>query len=621
MGEISVLKDDVINKIAAGEVVERPASVIKELVENAIDAKATEIVVEIGGGGIESIVVTDNGVGMDEDDLENCVLRHATSKIKSAEDLWKVGSMGFRGEALASIAAVSRFSVASVRRGQTEGKKLHVDGGSVQPSQIWVGAEGTQIVVEDLFYNIPARRKFLKSESIEASYIAEILQLLAIAHPKVGITLVKKGSSRGDSFRVYADEEARTENEICLKKRLKEVFPKENIDSTLYVSGRSAYGSFTGLVSAPGIEKHNSKYIRLFVNGRSVQDKGLRYAVMRGFHSHLLKGKFPFAVIHIDIPTELVDVNVHPAKTEVRLQYAKEIQDLISSEIRKVLRQGDWAAPKQTEFGANAGFAPRPSFPSSRASFASFSRSNSTADFSFQPQAASNFSATSDFSVSKPSDLDKFLTEETFITTSESASTKDQIVEATIPWGELEYIGAFDRCYLMFEHKNQLLVVDQHAFHERILFERLCNDETLLNQSQPLLVPEEVLMDALSVDTLKVAKEDLCKRGFDFNVTAEDAIEVLAVPSLLSGKPLDQLFCDLAHPYTETTDNAEQARLILATIACHSAVRAGEDLSENDLVQLLSQASEVDFYHNCPHGRRVFKWWTTREVSKWFDRT
>ncbi|MEN9834858.1 MAG: hypothetical protein RL011_1051, partial [Pseudomonadota bacterium] len=342
MGKIHLLEDHVINKIAAGEVVERPASVVKELVENAIDAGATQIDLSLEMGGLRSIAVTDNGGGMSAEDAALALRRHATSKIRDADQLFSISSMGFRGEALASIAAVSQFSLATREIGQKSGTKITVAGDDSPITLPWSGPEGTTVVVENLFFNVPVRAKFLKSPATEFSHILELMQAFALCRPTVGFSVRNNGR---DHLRVGPQilEDSPWFGEQVLRERSRVVVGKD-FEQLIYVRTTGRYGELEALVSPPGLEKPTSKSLFTFVNGRMVKDKVLRYGVLRGYHSHLMKGKFPAVVLHLRTDPSLVDVNVHPAKTEVRFQYPDEVQNLIALGIREKMRQADWAA-------------------------------------------------------------------------------------------------------------------------------------------------------------------------------------------------------------------------------------------------------------------------------------
>ena len=712
MGRIHVLDDAVINKIAAGEVVERPASVVKEMVENAIDAGATSVTVSLKQGGTASIVVTDNGSGMDPDDAHMALRRHATSKISVADDLFCIQTMGFRGEALASIAAVSRFSLATVAAGADQGVKLESSGGEEVRELPWSGPQGTTLAVEDLFFNVPARAKFLKAPATELSFCHELMQAFALCHPEVAFSLVHNGKEQlrvpAISGLAHNGPSTGRKGEKALRARASAVLGKD-ADDLMYVTADSRYGSLEGLISPPGLEKATGKHLFTFVNGRWVKDKIIRYGVLRGYHSHILKGRFPVAILHLTMDPSLVDVNAHPSKTELRFQYPAEVQNLLALAIRDKVRAGEWAkAPDDLnnvpEVSLSRPLASRPltsDNPSAKGrqsssvvttssrSFGGTSDGMGSSDGGAQnlfgmSRARQSFgvpslrddtskpakSSSITTSVTDKASLEALLTEaplpspalshseyslqeemsESPISQVESLSIsrfqvgkdahgqhRDAAFGAElrapasrgeiVPWDELHHVGTYARCFLLFECQDKLLVVDQHAFHERILFEKLSRDQSLLSQSQRLLVPEALDLAPSDVAHLLSHKSALAVRGFDFEEEGPGTLVVKAVPSILAGRDLTGLFGDLvkglqSEPGGEEPGdtNGELARLVLATAACHGAVRAGEDLSQQDLRQLLAAARDVDFVQNCPHGRRVFRWWTRSQVAGWFDR-
>jgi DNA mismatch repair protein MutL len=390
----------------------------------------------------------------------------------------------------------------------------------------------------------------------------------------------------------------------------------------------------TALISAPGVERTSAKDMLVFVNGRWIKDKSLRFAVLRGYHSHLLRGKYPVVALFLTLDSGLVDANVHPAKTEVRLQYATEIHSMVAGAIRDGLRKADWAShasheslSSKSNFRAteDSAHAPTKSFWSGAASSTS-APIRTPSDWGDVPKAARwrdvtpAPSPTSSRSVTLFDDLASDVT----------AQAVSPQVSATqsVPWHELSYMGAVADCYLLFGHGDRrsgarLLAVDQHAFHERVLYERLMRDTDLLRSSQTLLVPEGVTLDPGAVESLKGIKSQLESNGFRYDIIDESTVEVRAVPVLLAKSDLQALFESLARHETSAMPlegNAGLTHDILSTMACHGAVRAGEALGESELKILINEAKDVDFFHNCPHGRRVFRWWDEAQIARWFDR-
>ena len=666
MGKIHLLEDALIDKIAAGEVIERPASVVKELVENAIDAGADEIRVDLEDGGKKLIVVTDNGGGIAASDALLAVKRHATSKIRELNDLFTVMTMGFRGEALASIASVSQFTLFSCEAGASCGVKVSNQGEEFV-DVAWNGPQGTSIRVADLFYNVPVRKGFLKKGTSEFAAASDYLTALALSMPEVSFSLYHNGREQfavkgrmavGDDGGIYKGEEA-------MRLRSMALLGEKNCQGLVYLRQSTKYGTIEALLSPPGIEKSNTSHMLLFVNGRWVKDKTLRYGVLRGYQSHLLKGRFPVVVMYLNMDPSLVDVNVHPSKTEIRLQYSAEVQGTIAQAIRDTMRSGAWvhaasdhpfapsvsadqsspqmAMPSAFTRSASADFdlafagGASPSLPASEPA-SEFNSSNGT---SFREKRGMPVPARSQSE--RPRNMDVIRTSRSYSVggshepIDSSLNLTGAIVEQEltptisappqshrIQWSEASFLGSYASCYLMFEYTGRLMIVDQHAFHERILYERLLADRAQLTRRQPLLVPEAVELGVEAKERLLQGASMLQSLGFDIrDVEGSAIIEILSIPMLLVDKDIEALMHALSKSLLSSGDESfasDALHDVLACIACHGAVRAGEEIDEIGLKQLLRQADEVDFYHNCPHGRRVMRFFDKGEVAGWFDR-
>lgn len=705
MAKVHLLDDELINKIAAGEVVERPASVVKELVENAIDAGATQIKVSLKDGGRQLIQVQDDGVGMEAEDARLALKRHTTSKLQKVDDLFQVSTMGFRGEALASISSVSRLTLQTQTRTASSGLRLMVEDGHVRELG-WQGPVGTSISVADLFYNVPARKAFLKTGAAEFAACHEYMQALALSMPQLGFTLLHNDKEIV-SVGALPVHDGWPRGEQPLRARVAALFAEDLAQPLLYVHSSDRYARIEGLISAPGQDKGSAKYLFTFVNQRWVRDKLVRYGLLRGYHSHLLKGKFPIAFLFVDVDPALVDVNVHPAKAELRFQYGSEVQNAIALALREALRQKNWAeapsvaaarmsrppaetpalAPTQPLpdnfdllLGPNA--SPEPSSSPSTALPPPLAQSpaEAAARAAFEsaqtkPQAPAAAPRTAGASALEKPARERDMTVKRTVMSFDAQATLSRSKaelpltqspsweqppaspisrqapllppspslpsppssaplsspavlqtpkptgaprgDEVIPWDELRYIGAFANCFLLFEHQGQLLAIDQHAFHERVLYERLARDPQLLRRQQPLLMPEVLAFSPSEISELEAQGERFRALGIDYAVVNEQEIELRAVPSLLTNKD----FSSLIHALLRGAQSSiELSHDVLATLACHAAVRAGEDLPEPELKTLLAEARTVDFYHNCPHGRRVFRWWKQSQVAAWFDR-
>lgn len=620
--KIKLLGDEIINKIAAGEVVERPASIVKELIENAIDAGATRIKVDLEEGGKKAIVITDNGHGISKDEMKLSVVRHATSKIKDLDDLFSVNSMGFRGEALASISSVSEFSLISrTQESATAYKFSFTDHKS--KLEDWSHPVGTSVVVKNLFYNVPVRLKFLRSAQTEFSHCFEFIQSLSLANPYLSFILSHNGKEKfsvGCENPEPKDKKNILFGEDVLKKRVSHIYGQEVSESLLYLTSKSDYLTVEALIAPPGVDKATSKSMFSFVNGRWVKDKVIRYGILRGYHSHILKGRYPYAFCHLTLSPELVDVNVHPSKTELRFQYADDVQGELARGIRDRLRKEDWASSSHSESSVDVQKEPEPKKKSHLVS-------SSSKNYAFSSPKARSFTSPNLSKFSLPQQGSRNLVSKpqtsfrlSSVESSSPLATEQAEDSSWLDWSEASYQGVVQKCYLIFEIKGKVLFVDQHAFHERILYEKLCQDHKLLESSQSLLIPETLSFEPSVVATFLEKQAELEKVSFEFTKISEEEIEVTAIPCLVRNKNLSEVFADLAKSNTSSKPE-EIHHTMLATIACHSAVRAGEELTLERVQSLLQEASGVDFSANCPHGRRVFKWFDPNEIKNWFDRT
>jgi DNA mismatch repair protein MutL len=607
---IILLEDPVIDKIAAGEVIERPSSVLKELLENAVDAGATSLRIELEEGGRKKILVCDDGGGMCAEDVPLAVKRHATSKLRTSEDLFCISSLGFRGEALASIASISQFSLLSREASASEGVKLETVGNEKISLYARPAPVGTTIQIQDLFFNVPVREKFLKSPQVEYASCVELLQAQALSNPHISFTLFHNGKEKISWPRISTRQEAVLMGESILRKRVQQVLALEEASSFLYVHEENQYGCFSGLVSPPGVEKATQKNMWTFVNSRWVKDKTIRYGILRGYHSHLLKGQYPQVVGFFTCESSLVDVNVHPTKAELRFQYAAEVQALLALGIRKKLRSAEWAQEPQSVLHATpivSGYASQPNRnfqaqPAERDSL--LQKENRT--FTFAPLRMDD------------SRLQNSVPQSPFFPTRQPPTS-------ILDWQQFLFQGSWFDCYLIFSDESRVLVIDQHAFHERILYEKYLQDPTLYSRCQPLLIPHLIAFSPEEVALFAENQTQLATYGCSYGILEGKGIEVTGVPPLLRRQQFEPLFASLLqevrnHP-KESGMPATLHHQVLATLACHSAVRAGENLTIEEVQRLKKEAQGVDFLHNCPHGRRVFKWFNRSEVEGWFDRT
>ena len=652
------LSDPVIRKIAAGEVVDRPANVVKELLENSLDSGASEIVIEIGDGGAGLISVSDNGCGISPEDLPQAVACHSTSKLTDFTDLSTLTTMGFRGEALSSISAVSRFSIKSKTQLE-DGLELRIDNDQQMAAPYtltYTGKPGTVVACEDLFFNVPARKRFLRRKETEFSHILEVVHAIALGHPWVSIRLSHDGK---EVFRHDPPEAfSKTDQELEVLRELAASLLGVTEPSRLtIIQQQNIYGSLKALITPPGIDYSFQKRMFTYVNRRWVRDKVLNALITRGYHTHILKGRYPGCVLFFDCEPSLIDVNIHPSKKEIKFQYQKEVARLIHEAIQSSLRSAAWANPPEIKSSDRGQVMPTeshltPTTPTPPTAVSSglhrhlplrqispppSSLSMPSSPPSVSEQASANpfpgaVSRQVEIRRSEPQqpphpreDEDKENNGRKDPLAQRLELTADLFNQDVIPWSELVYLGMFASLYWVMEDpkNHKLILVDQHAFHERILFEKLKSQCSEMLKPQKLLIPSVVDLSPSEVGYLVQEKDQLKELGITFEHTPS-SISLLTIPALLVKSSHKDLLEKLAHQ-SMLASSADATRAwitedVLATFACHSAIRGGDIMTEAARGELLREAESVNFYHNCPHGRRVFHILTAREVSRWFDR-
>jgi DNA mismatch repair protein MutL len=608
-----LLPPEVANQIAAGEVVERPASVMKELVENALDAGATTITVSIDGGGLARVAVTDDGVGMGAPDLALALLRHATSKIRSADDLVGVGTYGFRGEALPSIASVSRTRVTSRARGTAEGNEALVEGGAQAVLRPAGCAEGTTVCVEDLFYNTPARRKFMRTPQTEGAACADALVRLAVPKPEVRFVLRRDGKVVREFLR-HGDVAA----------RVRELLPDEPLAELRGARGKVRV---VGLLGPPERARSGASHLMLYVNGRHVKDRLLLRAVAQAYGSTLESGRYPAGAVLVEVPPEDVDVNVHPQKTEVRFASQGQVFEAVMTVLRDAAASAPWAlaATRPRDFWTDH-LAPGPS-PQQPSTLPELVRPASNpapretarplpleaqvlaAFVSAPPDAADPWArlAAAPYGPASYADAAR--------ASAAPAVGEGRAVDAAAvrselhgsSFGALRYVGQMRRMFLVCEGENGVVILDQHAAAERVTFERL--RRAYLNRSvpmQPLLVPERIELAADEVALVEERAEELLSVGLDLAPLGPTTVAVRAVPAILLRADPRRLARDLVSELArQGNDFSKAVDLVLATMACHGSVRGGDEMAPEEVRALLGALDTVDFAGHCPHGRPV----------------
>jgi DNA mismatch repair protein MutL len=584
MPRIQQLGADVVTKIAAGEVIERPASVVKELLENSVDAGSSRIDVEVEHGGTELIRVVDNGSGLAADDLPLAFASHATSKLASADDLFRIATLGFRGEALASIGGVAQVKLQSRQPHDTCGAEISCQGGHIGPVRAWNGSPGTRIEVQHLFYNTPVRRKFLRTTPTEMGHVCEAFTRLALAHPELHLTL------RHNDKSVYEVSAA-----TGLRDRLGLFFGAELRDQLYEVEAGLGPVRLRGFIANPACERGNAKLQYLFVNGRCVRDRSLGHALQEAYRGLLMTGRYAVAILFLDLPPDQVDVNVHPTKTEVRFREGQGLYHLVLSTVRERLRAENLTGRLHVPNGGTG----RWSLAGERA-----------------PSPVSQAGSALPLQPLPPSQNDlRPPAEESSQVRSEPDSN------GSAPPGKA--IQLYD-AYIVLETPEGMLVIDQHALHERILFEQLKRRlrEGRL-EKQRLLIPEPVDLSAEQAARALEQCEALAELGLEIEDFGGGTLLLTSYPAIMGNRSphgtlqvvVDHLMSKERLPSREHLLNG-----LLSLMACHAAVRSGDRLTPEEITALLAQRELVQDTHHCPHGRPTSLLFSKEELDRQFRR-
>ncbi len=611
MANIKILPETLSNKIAAGEVVERPASVVKELLENALDAGSTRIIIEVEKGGQSLIQVSDNGVGMPPDDALLAIERHATSKISSVDDLFYIQTLGFRGEALPSIASVSRFALITRDASSDTGTQIIVEGGKVK-SVSEVGApQGTLVSVKQLFFNTPARKKFLKTVGTEMSHIADTVSRVALGRPEVQFRLVHNNKVVKNWPHVSRHLD-----------RIVDVLGKD-VRSDLHAIELNRNGlSISGWIGSPRLTRRTSRGLYIFVNGRFVRDRTIQHGVFAGFAQRLVKGQFPVAVAFIRIPFDQVDVNVHPTKNEVRFANPQPVHEAVKSAIAQTLYEIDrvnWrpANGSQRPESQNAS-----GVADSMATFSPSSHDRSPSRYNKFSYPEGNFrrSVTHDWQPTTTNDQPGAGSRQP---TAGSQRHQEPMFDSQ-GFSALRVVGQLHNTYIVCESDAGLVLIDHHAAHERILFEQLQRRaDTQQSAAQKLVVPETLELNFREAEILGQMISDLKTFGLEIEPFGKNTFVIKAVPSLLSGRNLKSLIVEIVEKAVEAgyspglKEALDQCRIVMA---CHGSMRAHQTLTKEQIRRLLEQLDECDHPSHCPHGRPTWIRWDLETLQKSFKR-
>jgi len=596
MGRIHRLPPDLANQIAAGEVVERPASVVKELVENAIDAGARRLSIRVELGGKKQVRVEDDGEGMTAEDARLAIERHATSKIRRADDLAAILTLGFRGEALPSIASVSHFTLRTRARDEQSGTEVRVNGGALASIVEAGAAPGTMVQVDDLFYNLPARRKFLKSDGAESAQVSKLVTQLALAHPEVGFTLTSAGRT------VIECPPA-----ASLRERLFQLYGDR---SDLVEVRRHAGGiALTGFIAALAEQGPTRGAQNVFVNRRIVKDRTIAHAIIDAYSQASIKERSPEVHLFLEMPPEAVDVNVHPTKAEVRFREQSLVHEVVRRTLMDALGQG--GAP-QLQLRPEVVGAPAPIAAALPGVLASGSYPNRwlPQDVRLKPDTTNG--VTGDATTSTLSSVVSG-----FSRTSADGRTAPDI-RPMIP------LGQFRDTFIIAVDDEGIAIIDQHVAHERVLFERVMQRLTAGPlESQRLLVPIVIEFGASAHQALVDRAAELARLGFEIEPFGASAINVTAMPALLNAAECARTLAALAEDL-ERLDRGSHVQdalqRIAATTACHAAVKANDPLTYEKMTHILDELRATAYSTVCPHGRPVMLRLTRREVEKNFER-
>jgi DNA mismatch repair protein MutL len=656
MNRIRLLPEQVANQIAAGEVVERPASVVKELVENALDAQAGRVTLEIQAGGRSLVRVTDDGTGMGRDDALLCLERHATSKIQRAEDLSAITTMGFRGEALPSIASVSRFTLTTRERdgNSPEGTQIVVNGGKIVEVKAAGSATGTCVEVRQIFFNLPARRKFLRSEETESAHIQHYLELAALAYPEVAFTFSKDGRMvwQLPAVKLGNDPAARLS---ALRERMRAIYGGEqkllpvdfsvelaepaqvdenDLSASMLRESPSSIFRVWGLIGAPGVSRSTREDQHLFVNRRPVENRGLNYALFEGYHTALMKGRFPVCCLFLEIDPAAVDVNIHPSKREVKFHREMQVRQLVAQAVRQALLKFHTGSDSPP----NAQI--RNALPAESIAAAPPMMNRPTEP---QPQELPQLPTSPPSKVSAPANkeiplwparapIETNRPAPTFAKPSANHGPSDSPAPApstgpvpllNVP---LRLVGVIGRLYVVLESDRGLVLLDQHAAHERILFEQMLNrlEGQGSSSSQKLLLPETVELSVRDAHFLRDQLPILTRMGVGLSEFGERTFLLDALPPFVKASDPRRFVLELVDELKATGQEVNSLRLgehtIIKTV-CRHAVKANDLLAGPELENLVNDLRHCAMPYTCPHGRPTLIEMNYRELEKKFGRS
>ena len=600
MGNIVLLDDLTINKIAAGEVIERPANVVKELVENSIDAGSTNIIVEVKNGGKTLVKVTDNGKGIATSDMAISLERHATSKIRKIEDLEQSYTMGFRGEALASISAISELTMISKTDDEPVANKLFARAGQIESWEEVAAQKGTTIIVEKLFFNTPVRYKFLKNDATEFRYIKEFMQKVALAHPEIAVKLINDGKQ---IFR--SSGSSKIEDVVYL------FYGKDIEQNLVNVDYTMGYIHITGVVGNTFTASDNRKNQIIFLNERNIQDKVLTNSADQAFKGSIGIGKYGFFILNIQMPAEYYDVNVHPTKLQVRFKEEDQIYKVLYHAIKDAILSKDFLGNTEKIKNDETYIQNELNFVTDHTQFGAEYKKDSKANNFTSDGNLQNFSVNESEEATKETELNDKEKQKNYYETRESKNLQPEsksLVERDEKRKiDYKYIGIIFRTYIVVEIGKDLFLIDQHAAHERVLYERIKQNykQNLQNNVQMMLMPEIVDLSHKEMEFVKENIELFKNTGFDIEFFGENSVKINGVPNIEYKVNKNRVFLDtldemITNERGQTKDVEER---FIATVACKAAVKAHMDLSRAEVDNLINDLLNLKNPYTCPHGR------------------
>lgn len=620
---IQVLDQETINKIAAGEVIERPSSVVKELVENAIDAGATAVTIEIKDGGISFIRITDNGSGISKDDIPMAFLRHSTSKIKSIEDLMNVSSLGFRGEALSSIAAVSQVELITKTADDFTGSRYVIEGGN-EISLEEVGApDGTTFIVRNLFYNTPVRRKFLKTAATEAGYVNALIEHLSLSHPDISFRFINNNQNK-----------LHTSGNMNLKDIIYGVYGRDITSNLMEISGKTQDVEITGFIGKPVICRGNRGYENYYINGRYIKSSIITKAIEEAYKGYIMPHNYPFTAIHFKINPSIMDVNVHPTKMELRFSKNEFVYRFVLETVKECLANRELAArvklPDSKPYQAPRIEPPRESFYNSTESSVKQKTVN-------ENQTAGFIKNITDYTKMPPTRLpepfeikrsDEMIKEDKKIYEEEKKQEDEQLSIFDTPLmsgkakADYRIIGQLFETYWLIEYEDKFYMMDQHAAHEKILYERFMNHLKVKDMDTQMIMPPVIIeLNMQQEDAYKRNKQAFSRLGFEIEEFGGNAYKVNGLPAGLPNVNLKQMLIDMIDGLTD--DNSTDLDIIterVATMSCKAAVKGNNKLSFEEAKELIEELMQAENPYNCPHGRPTLIVMSKYEVERKFKR-